>query len=206
MTLSFSSAIAAILTGIFMTTNVTLAQGTAFSYQGRLMDTGSPANGDYDISFTIFDAASGGNQVGTSLTNAPTTVSNGLFTVTLDFGTGIFSGAQRWLQIGVHAHGSNLPDAILSPRQEITAAPYAIAAGSATTATTATTATSISGTISGSSIAGGTVTSTQLAGGAAVANLSASGQSGVASGGIVLSAPALLPRVTTTAPCGRGQK
>src|SRR5208282_6784055 len=129
---------------------------------------------------TIFDAPSNGNQVGASLTNAPTVVSNGLFMVTLDFGSSVFTGPQRWLQIGVRTNGSSGAYAILSPLQQVTASPYAITAN---TANTATTANSVSGTISGSQIQGGTVTSTQLASGTAAANLAASGQSGVASGG-----------------------
>src|SRR5262249_37166970 len=123
-----------------------------------------------------------GNQVGTTLTNAPTPVTNGLFTATLDFGPGVFPGPQRWLQIGVRPFGSGGPYTILAPRQQLTPSPYAITAANAATAAT------LSGTINGSQIAAGTITSNQLASGAAVANLSASGQSGVASGGVVLSA------------------
>src|SRR5437867_792005 len=72
-------------------TNVskTYAQGTGFTYQGRLTDNGSPANGNYDLRCALFDAASGSGQVGNPITNAPVTVSNGLFTVTLDFGAGV---------------------------------------------------------------------------------------------------------------------
>ena len=66
-----------------------LAQGTsAFTYQGRLNDGGVPAGGSYDLRFTLYDAASGGNPVGGVLTNAATAVTNGLFLVRLDFGAG----------------------------------------------------------------------------------------------------------------------
>ena len=59
------------------------AQGTAFTYQGRLADTGNPANGSYDLQFTIYDSTNNpGTIVAGPLTNAPTSVSNGLFTVT----------------------------------------------------------------------------------------------------------------------------
>src|SRR5687767_6158432 len=80
------------------------AQGTAFTYQGRLNDGASPANGTYDLKFALFDAASTGNQVGGALTNAATAVSNGLFIVTLDFGNQ-FPGPDRWLEIGVRTNG-----------------------------------------------------------------------------------------------------
>src|SRR5438270_1985229 len=66
------------------------AQGSAFTYQGRLNDGASPANGSYDLRFTIYDAASNGVALANSLTNGATTVSNGLFSVTLDFGIGVF--------------------------------------------------------------------------------------------------------------------
>ena len=81
-----------------------LAQGTAFTYQGRLNDGANPASGSYDLTFTLFSVSSGAGQVGTTLTNSAVGVSNGLFTVTLDFGSQ-FPGATRWLEIGVRTNG-----------------------------------------------------------------------------------------------------
>ncbi len=106
------------------------AQGTAFTYQGRLNDGGSPAHGTYDLRFAIYDAASAGSQQGNLLTNSATSVSNGLFTVTLDFGNQ-FPGAARWLEIGVRTNGAG-SFFTLSPRQPLTPAPYAITAGNVT--------------------------------------------------------------------------
>jgi hypothetical protein len=109
-----------------------LAQGTAFTYQGRLTDGGQPANGDYDLRFAVYDAASDGSLVGGPATNAATAVSNGLFTVTLDFGAGVFDGNARWLDIRVRAHDAGAAGFIpLSPRQALTPAPYAIRAATA---------------------------------------------------------------------------
>jgi hypothetical protein len=82
-----------------------LAQPAAFTYQGRLDDGANPASGIYDLRFAIYDAAGGGTQQGNTLTNTATAVSNGLFTVTLDFGTGVFDGGLRWLEIGVRTNG-----------------------------------------------------------------------------------------------------
>ena len=79
------------------------AQTTAFTYQCRLTDGGSPASGIYDLRFTVYDALTGGAQQGVTLTNAATAVSNGLFTVTLDF-TNQFPGAARWLEMGVRTN------------------------------------------------------------------------------------------------------
>jgi hypothetical protein len=106
------------------------AQGTAFTYQGRLNDGVNPANGNYDLRFSIYDLNTGGAIVGGSITNSPTAVSNGLFTVTLDFGAGIFSGADRWLQIAMRTNGVG-SFIILNPRQAFTATPYAMQATSA---------------------------------------------------------------------------
>ena len=38
--------------------------GTAFTHQGRLTQAGSPADGEFDFEFRLFDAASAGNQQG----------------------------------------------------------------------------------------------------------------------------------------------
>jgi hypothetical protein len=109
-----------------------LAQGTAFTYRGRLNDGGSPANGIYDLRFTIYDSLSGGAIVSGPLTNAATGVTNGAFTVALDFGSGPFrGGAARWLNIDVQTNGGG-SFATLSPRQAITATPYSITAGNLT--------------------------------------------------------------------------
>src|SRR5947207_3514348 len=93
----------------FSTLNLQLstlhAQSTAFTYQGRLNDGANPASGNYDLRFTIYDSPSGGVVAGGPLTNAPTGASNGLFTVTLDFGAGVFTGPARWLEIGVRTNG-----------------------------------------------------------------------------------------------------
>ena len=100
------------------------AQGTAFTYQGRLNDANGPASGIYDLRFAIYDAASLGAQQGYLLTNSPTAVTNGLFTVTLDFGNQ-FNGASRWLEIAVRTNGSDT-FATLAPRQALTPTPYAL--------------------------------------------------------------------------------
>jgi hypothetical protein len=104
----------------------TFAQGTAFTYQGRLNDGGNAASGIYDLRFALYDLSSGGLQQGDALTNAATAVSNGLFTVTLDFGNQ-FPGADRWLELGVRTNGGGAFTSLI-PRQPITATPYAITA------------------------------------------------------------------------------
>src|SRR5260370_32841947 len=104
-----------------------LSQTTAFTYQGSLADSGSQARGIYDLRFTLYDSVSNSNLVAGPLTNSSVSVSNGLFTVALDFGAGVFSGADRWLEIGVRTNGDGAFTA-LSPRQKLTASPYSITA------------------------------------------------------------------------------
>jgi hypothetical protein len=104
------------------------AQGTAFTYQGRLSDGTNPATGSYDLRFGLYDAESAGTQQGNLLTNSATAVTNGLFTVTLDFGDQ-FPGPTRWMEIGVRTNGAS-SFTTLSPRQQLTPTPYAIVAES----------------------------------------------------------------------------
>ena len=117
------------LSALFPSLSTVRAQSTAFTYQGRLNDASGAATGLYDFRFTIYDAVTNGAAVGGPLTNAVTAVSNGLFTVTLDFGAGLFTGANRWLEISVRTNGNVNPHTPLAPRQPVTATPYAITAG-----------------------------------------------------------------------------
>lgn len=107
------------------------AQNTAFTYQGRLNDGTNLASGNYDLQFVLFDAASSGNALGGTNTLAPVPVSGGLFGVTLNFGSAVFDGAARWLQIAVRTNGSADAYITLAPRQPLTSVPYAIHAGNA---------------------------------------------------------------------------
>jgi hypothetical protein len=105
--------------------NPLTSTGSGFTYQGRLTSSGSPANGQFDIRFTLFDDLSVGNQVGSPVTITNQTVSGGLFTVQLDFGSSSFTGDARYMLIEVRPTGGGAFTS-LSPRQSITAAPYAL--------------------------------------------------------------------------------
>ncbi|MCL4789434.1 MAG: tail fiber domain-containing protein [Verrucomicrobia bacterium] len=105
------------------------AQGTTFTYQGRLEAAGAPYTGLAEMQFRLWDAASGGSQLGSTLTVTPVGVTNGLFTVSLDFGNQ-FTGAHRWLEIALRTN--LLGFTTLSPRQSVTPTPYAITAGNLT--------------------------------------------------------------------------
>ncbi len=103
------------------------AQTTAFTYQGLFNDNGSPATGYYDLFFRLYDAVSAGNSMG-SITQIRVPVTNGLFTVSLDFTSAPFTGARRWLQLDVRSNTVPIAPVPLLPRTELTATPYAIRA------------------------------------------------------------------------------
>src|SRR5690242_13409880 len=98
------------------------AQGTAFTYQGKLNDGANAAAGLYDFRFRIASDSAGNNLVaGPLLTNA-VPVNNGLFTLTLDFGGGVFSGSNFWLQVDVKTNGA-VSYTTLTPLQALTPSP-----------------------------------------------------------------------------------
>jgi hypothetical protein len=102
------------------------AQGTtAFTFQGRLNTTGGPATGSYDMTFAIYDANVAGDLIAGPITNSAVSVSNGLFTVALDFGSGVFTGTNYWVQMAVSPAGANTFSTLV-PRQQLTPAPYSI--------------------------------------------------------------------------------
>lgn len=104
------------------------AQTSAFTYQGRITDNITPQPTTYDLEFALYTA--GGTIVGNAIQRNGTAVNNGVFTVTLDFGTLPFSGDARLLEIRVKRPGEPGYTA-LSPRQPIRSAPYAVRALSA---------------------------------------------------------------------------
>ena len=130
------SALAAVLVVVLMS-GLVLAQapastplGTAFTYQGQLKSSDLPYTGSCDIKFGLYDALTGGTQVGI-LTKTEIPVSGGLFTVQLDYGTGKFTGDARWLEMSVRCPAGSGTYQLLTPRQALTAAPYALYAADA---------------------------------------------------------------------------
>jgi hypothetical protein len=109
-----------------VSSNVSFAQGTAFTYQGQLTGSSGLETGLYDMTFQLWTANTGGSQVGTTLTSTATPVTNGLFTVILDFGS-VYNGTPYWLQLTVRSNNTATYYP-LTPRQELTPAPYAVTA------------------------------------------------------------------------------
>jgi hypothetical protein len=143
---------------ILLTTDTRLAaQTTVFTYQGSLINNGSPTSGTHDFEFRLFDAPGSGSQVGVTVTAEDVVVDGGLFSVPLDFGAA-FNGAGRYLEIAVRPGSSGGGFTPLTPRQPITSAPYALTALAATTVP--------AGAITSSMLADSSVTSGKIAAGA----------------------------------------
>ena len=121
-----------IISSIGLCVLLALASAQPFTYQGFLRQGGNPVNGNYDFQFSLWTANAGGAQVGSTLTLTNIPVSNGLFTVPLDFGA-VWDGSDRHLQIAVRPAGSG-GYTTLSPRVKINPTPYAIRANTAGTA------------------------------------------------------------------------
>jgi len=99
--------------------------GTSFTYQGYLEDDGNPASGLYDIEFRLFDAETGGAQIGGTQTEFGNLIQEGYLDVQLDFGAGVFIGEALWLEISVTPTGEG-DWVTLSPRTRITPAPFSM--------------------------------------------------------------------------------
>ncbi|MCA9975842.1 MAG: hypothetical protein KC413_08830, partial [Anaerolineales bacterium] len=108
-------------------TNQLLAPlGTTFTYQGELEDAAGAANGTYDFSFRLLDGPDPGtaNQVGSPVAVNNVAITDGIFTIELDFGASPFTGDARWLEISVARDGDT--PTTLTPTQPLTAVPYAL--------------------------------------------------------------------------------
>jgi len=92
----------------------------AITYQGRLVDGATPADGAYDIRFDLYDAEIEGRMLST-VSKRGVQVDGGLFTVELDFAFGLpgLKSEDRYLEIIVDGN-------TLTPRQLITPAPAAL--------------------------------------------------------------------------------
>jgi hypothetical protein len=113
-----------ILTALFLFATAGFVTAQSFTYQGKLTVSGVPPNGPYDLQFRLFDSETGGNQQGSTAVADDLQVTNGIFTVELDFGPGAIAPGQRWLEMEVRPGASTGAYNLLSPRQKITAAPY----------------------------------------------------------------------------------
>jgi hypothetical protein len=114
-------------------TNAPLAApvGTAFTYQGRLRTGTTAVNRSCDFQFSLWNAASAGTRIGGVLSTNGVAVTDGRFSVSLDFGAAAFDGQGRWLQVAVRCPTGGGGFTTLAPRQALAPAPYATRAATA---------------------------------------------------------------------------
>jgi hypothetical protein len=120
---AFVWAVTMVLIGI-VCGETAIAQTTAFTYQGKLTDGGSPAAGSYQMEFKLFNAASGGTQLGATIADVPVTATAGVFTTQLDFGASPFAGGGTWLEIGVRHNSAEAYTAGWTEDQRVSAIPH----------------------------------------------------------------------------------
>ncbi len=106
------------------TANVSAAS-TGFNFQGRLEVDGVPADGTYDFEFRLFDLETGGTQLPTTLATVAQSlvVSNGLFSTLLYFGTDVYDGKARWIEVRAR---EGVAEFVTLPRQQLAPTPYAM--------------------------------------------------------------------------------
>jgi hypothetical protein len=113
------------ITAFCLFTSIVALLGTV-NYQGRLVHLGNPAEGIFDLRFSLWDSLTNGNRIGAIVEASGVAVSGGVFSVGLDFGTNAFDGGQRWIQIEVRANQTTANYSTLAPRQAVRSAPYAL--------------------------------------------------------------------------------
>ena len=156
--------------------------GDGFTYQGRLIDGGSPAEGAYDLTFELHRDPTADDQVGPTVTKDDVQVSDGLFSTQLDFGKGRFKGKATWLEIGIRPGSSTGSYTTLNPRQELTPTPYALALPGLYTLPNATSSNVVGG-FGGNSVTDGVVGAVIGGGGATTTQNRVTDDYGTVSGG-----------------------
>jgi hypothetical protein len=119
------------ITFVCLTASAAFAQTTAFTYQGKLTNNGTPATGTYEMRFTLYDLPAGGFEFGTPKTISNIFATNGIFTVVIPTGDWSFDQSERFMEIAVRPQGDVNPFTVLAPLQQITNAPKAIFANTA---------------------------------------------------------------------------
>jgi trimeric autotransporter adhesin len=145
-TSSFIAMVVLALLALIVSASISLAQGSgtqslqapqapvgsAFTYQGLLKNSsGQPVTAICDFQFTLWDSLSGATQLGDISSSLNVTVTQGYFTVLVnaagEFGVSAFASQARWLAISVRCPAGSGDYTVLTPRQALTPAPYALA-------------------------------------------------------------------------------
>jgi predicted regulator of Ras-like GTPase activity (Roadblock/LC7/MglB family) len=156
--------------------------GSAFTYQGRLTESGLPANGLYDLQACLFETASSVPVLACAPIIDDVPVEEGVFTITLDFGATLFSGQQRFLELGVRPGASADPPVRLNPRQAVRAVPEALRASSTPWSGVSAVPAGFADGVDNDS--GGTVTSISAGTGLSGGTITGNGTIAIATGGV----------------------
>jgi hypothetical protein len=97
-----------------------------FTYQGQLRNAGQLVSGPVDLKVSMWDADTGGSQVGSTNTFNAMQLNDGRFACGLNFGNAAFDGSNRWIQVEFRNPAGSGQYQALSPRDKITATPYAL--------------------------------------------------------------------------------
>ena len=116
--------------GMASIANAQAALDSTFSYQGQLKSGLNLVEVNSDFRFTVWDSSAGGVQIAGPVTRSNVLVRDGVFSVSLDFGTTPFNGENRFLQIEVRSPAGVGAFTTLTPRQKMQATPYALQAQS----------------------------------------------------------------------------
>lgn len=107
---------------LFIFVHTAASQTTVATYQGSLKDGGVPANGTFNFTLLFFPTLTGGSVI--SGQSGSVNIIDGNFTIDILNGSNLFTGADRFIEVHIARNG--LPLTILSPRQQVKSAPYAI--------------------------------------------------------------------------------
>ncbi|MFK7885164.1 MAG: hypothetical protein AB8F26_13385 [Phycisphaerales bacterium] len=118
MLISIRTVVAAAACAMSVLGATAAANDTGFTYQGSLSDAGSAVTGSVSVSVSLWDSETLGTQIGSTQALPAVTVTDGIFSIELDFGASAFNG-DRWMEISIDSN-------VLTPRQRVTATPYAI--------------------------------------------------------------------------------
>ena len=122
------SLVPTLLLTLLAATSAQAQLGTAFALQGQL-GTNAPGNpgqgGQADLSFSLYDAAAGGQQIGNTLFMDNVEIRGGWFSVELDFGPA-FDGTPYWIEVARRqGGGQGAGYAVVGSRIPVLAVPYA---------------------------------------------------------------------------------
>tara|TARA_R110000868_G_scaffold119469_2_gene316753 strand:- start:28411 stop:30213 length:1803 start_codon:yes stop_codon:yes gene_type:complete len=119
---SITAAAIAALTATTIINSTAYAQSTTFTYQGSLSHNGTAVEGMYEFQVRLLDQSD--TQIGTTQ-SIIADITEGLFTLNLDFGPAAFGAAPRFLEISTRSVMEGGPFTTLTPNQPITSTPVA---------------------------------------------------------------------------------